>query len=733
MCLAGWVSESPAAPAAPYQPPANPRVEKTINRQWTFNYFPAEKADSLGCQAPDIDDSTWPAVALPHTWSTFETTGKVHPFIYDASEKDDPYWWYGWGWYRKHFSIGKEQAGRKVFVEFDGMQKYSKVFVNGKLAGDHKGGYTAFSFDITDLVQFGEDNVLAVAVNNRQNDPFRIPPMSAGNFDVYGGIYRDARLVIKDRLYVPFQGFDKHEGGTFVTTPKVSAAAAEVRIRTWVKNDYAAAKQCELRTTIADAEGNVVQTLPAARKTLQPGALAGFDQTSGPVARPRLWSPETPYVYKVSSDVCDGGVVADHFESPLGIREFKWDYEQDRLMLNGKKVIIHGSNRHQEYPWLGDATPKWLHLLDMRDFKLNLNHNFMRTAHYPQDPCIYDFNDHYGIITIEEAPNIKRQEFSEEIQIQQLREMIRRDRNHPSIFFWSMGNETDHAVDSQYAVEEDTTRLIHARDIYNESAGKQVATTSKQIALESLLRCTIRGWYNRDVRDLEPDSAQQAGTETWQHDRNAQEIIKRNQGRAADDRVNLNTWLYEDHGCDREYANSPLKHVNPKGFVDSWRTPKYFYYLWQAVYAEKPMVFIHPHFWRSQYLGQKKEIVVDSNCEAVELKINGRSVATLQPRIEAANVIRFKDVPIEPGVLTAEGKRGGQTVVGKVVLAGPPARLTLTANPVALGRRARLRRACSRRPSGRGGQPYLWRNQHPPVGGVGSRDAGGSAGLCHRH
>jgi beta-galactosidase len=126
-------------------------------------------------------------------------------------------------------------------------------------------------------------------------------------------------------------------------------------------------------------------------------------------------------------------------------------------------VIIHGSNRYQEYPWLGDATPKWLHLLDMRDFRLNLNHNFMRTAHYPQNPAIYDFTDRCGIIVIEEAPNIKRQKFSDEVQEQQLREMIRRDRNHPSIFFWSMGNETDDAVDSKLAVEEDNTRIIHAR------------------------------------------------------------------------------------------------------------------------------------------------------------------------------------------------------------------------------------------------------------------------------
>jgi beta-galactosidase len=678
----GWIAGVGASetPEQRYEGPTTHRIERTINREWTFNYLPDPSADGAGCEGVGFDDSTWPAVAVPHTWQTYETTGKVHPFVYDASEKDDPYWWRGWGWYRKHFSIGTEQAGRRVFVEFDGVQKYSKVWVNGRSVGDHKGGYSGFYFDITDLVRFGQDNVLAVAVNNRQNDPLRIPPMSAGNFDVYGGIYRDVRIVIKDRLHIPFQGSYRHQGGTFVTTPKVSEEAADVRIRTWIKNDGAGAKECELRTILVNAEGNVVQRLTA-KKSIPPGEMAEFDQTSQPIAHPHLWSPETPYVYTVASEVWDVGEAVDRFVSPLGIREFKWDYENNRLILNSKKVIIHGSNRHQEYPWLGDATPKWLHMLDMRDFRLNLNHNFMRTAHYPQDPAIYDFCDRYGIIVIEEAPNIKRQKFSDEVQEQQLREMIRRDRNHPSIFFWSMGNETDDAVDSKFAVEEDATRLIHARDVYNDSAGKYVTTTSKNLALESLLRCTIRGWYNADVRDLEPASVQQTGHETWQHDQNAREIIKRNQGRTPDDRANLNTWLYEDHGADREYANCPLKHVNPKGFVDCWRTPKYFYYLWQAVYADQPMVFIHPHFWRSQYLGQKKEIVVDSNCDVVELKVNGRSAGVLKPCVEEANVIRFQDVLIERGVLRAEGRKGGQTVTAAVVMAGPPARLALSANP----------------------------------------------------
>ena len=209
--------------------------------------FPGSGRRRRRLPGADFNDSTWPAIAVPHTWQTYETTGKVHPFLFDASEKDDPYWWRGWGWYRKHFSIGKEQAGRKVFVEFDGVQKYSRVWVNGQPVGDHKGGYSGFYFDITDLVRWGQDNVLAVAVCNRQNDPFRIPPMSAGNFDVYGGIYRDVRLVVTDRLYIPFQGSSKHQGGTFVTTPSVSQDAAEVRIRTWVSNDYPTARDCELQ------------------------------------------------------------------------------------------------------------------------------------------------------------------------------------------------------------------------------------------------------------------------------------------------------------------------------------------------------------------------------------------------------------------------------------------------------------------------------------------------------
>ena len=124
------------------------RIEKVINSQWTFNYFPASGANR-GYEAPGFDDSKWPAISIPHTWSTFETTGQIHPFIRNASETENPYWWIGWGWYRKHFSVNREFSGNKVFIEFEGVQKYCKVWLNGKYLGDHKGGYGSFDFDIT--------------------------------------------------------------------------------------------------------------------------------------------------------------------------------------------------------------------------------------------------------------------------------------------------------------------------------------------------------------------------------------------------------------------------------------------------------------------------------------------------------------------------------------------------------------------------------------------------------
>lgn len=646
------------------------RIEKTINTQWTFNYFPEPDADKNGCQAINYDDSKWSAIALPHTWMTYETTGELHPYIKNASDKDNPYWWNGWGWYRKRIVIGNEYKDSKIFFEFDGVQKYSKIYLNGKLLGDSKGGFNSFEMEATDAVKFGEENILTVAVNNALNDKNKIPPMNAGNWVVYGGIDRDVRLVIKNKLYIPFQGSYKHEGGTFVTTPLVNDKEGIANVKTFVKNEFSSPQIATLKTTITAIDNSVVAEMENTG-TIEPGTIFMFNQTSGKIRKPILWSPETPYIYNVYSQVYMGKRLVDTYYSPLGFRFFHWNYVTDRLWLNGKEVRVHGQNRHEEFPWVGSAFPKWIAMRDMNDIRINLEHNFMRTAHYSHDPSIYNYTDRNGIIIDEEQPNIKNQEFNHLVQEQNCRETIRRDRNHPSIFFWSMGNETTDAADSKWAHEEDTTRIITSRAVYNNSMGDFAPHSEKNMSIEGFLRCTIKGWYDKDDKNLEPSDGQLAGTEVNDVNHALEKNVQSAYG---------SVWLYADHGADREYVNSPLKHINPKGWVDSWRNPKFKYYLWQANFAGKPMVFIQYNFWRARYLGQKKNIVVNSNCDEVELFVNHKSLGKKKPNADNQFTVVFNNVGIEDGTIEAIGTRkNGEKASYSIQMAGEEAKIAVSA------------------------------------------------------
>ena len=386
----------------------------------------------------------------------------------------------------KRFTVNSSYSGRKVFIEFEGVQKYCKVWLNGKYLGDHKGGYGSFDFDITDFLIEGKENVLAVAVNNSQNDKFRIPPMMTGKFNIYGGIYRNVTLVLKDKLYIPMQGSAAHEGGTFVMTPNVSEKSGTVRVQTWVKNDYPQAKSCVLTTYIHDATGRLVKMMKL-KATINAGTVYKFDQTMKPLAKPNLWSHDNPYLYSVYSEITEGKRVADGYLSPLGFRWFRWDYSDNCLYLNGKKSDIRGINRQEEFPWLGGALPEWITIMDLKNIA-DLKYNLLLTASYPGNKKVYDLADENGLVVIEESPGTGNQDFSAEVQAQQMKEMIRRDRNHPSILFWSMGNETDHAADSKYAVAEDTTRILTARKISNRSTDTYLKHSYDNLDIDDMQR-----------------------------------------------------------------------------------------------------------------------------------------------------------------------------------------------------------------------------------------------------
>ncbi len=678
----------------PIQFPGN-RVEVRLTTDWTFNYFPEgsnatdnkypgfnderwNQPDAAIWETiiehPKFNDSGWSAVAVPHTWSTYETTGEIHPYIKNPSPKDDPYWWNGLGWYRKKFIIENKYADKKVFVEFEGVQKNCRVYINGKIVGEHFGGYTGFSVDLTDYINFGGINVLVVSVSNRQIDDFKVAPMDGGCWNVYGGIYRPVKLVLTNKIYVPYQGSHKFEGGTFITTPDVSEQKADVRVRTWVKNEYNEPKQCTLNTILVDKNGQVVSEI-SETKIINSGYNQSFDQTTI-LKNPLLWDVDHPNMYQAISRVIIDSELADEFKSSFGIREFRWDFDTNRLYLNGKMVNLQGFNRHQEYPWLGDAIPDFIHEMDLKDIKENLNCTFIRPGQYITAPYVYDLCDRLGLITCGEFPFVKDRDFTYEFQEQYAREVVRQYRNHPSIFLWDVGDETNRSADSQWVREEDAIRYITCRHDPSQSPGKYINLTSEDLRLAKMLRCNVRGWYDDDEKNFRPENQQHTSNEQYRH-----EIARISpQGTTSDriDQPNLIVWLYEDHGCDREYQNAPVLHYNPKGWVDNYRVPKFVYYLWQANYSRQPMIFIHPQFWRPQYIGQKKDIEIDSNCESVELFVNGKSAGILKPDAGNFHVVKFRNIQIEPGVLTVKGIKNGRLFSKDLRMAGPPAKLKLT-------------------------------------------------------
>lgn len=482
------------------------RVEQVINSNWTFNYFPREST-AKNYEAFGFDDSKWPAISIPHTWRTYETTGELHPFIVNSAEDDNMYWWTGWGWYRKRFALNKENFGRKVFIEFEGVQKYCKVWLNGKYLGDHNGAYGSFDFDITEIVKpEGSENVLAVAVNNFQEGsaPFFHDP--GGSYYEYGGIIRNVRLVLKDHLHIPMQGSAAHEGGTFITTPVVSEKEAVVRVLTWVKNDYTQKKNTTLRTTIYDAANRSVQVI-SSQSSINPGELFMFDQTFKPIKAPRLWSPDNPYLYEVKSEVIDANAVVDVYSSPLGLRTYKWDSNKKILTINGKHTVLKGGNRKQDFPWLGGAVPDWLILTDCKYKQEAEGYNILRTIYNQDNRIVYEQADKSGIVIDAETYGINDRNSSPREVEQKVKEIIRSNRNHPSVFFWSFGSDAGFSAGSKFAQTEDPARQVLPGRINPDSSASYYNYDKKNIKTPASLnvagaaRISLTGSHNKIAAD----------------------------------------------------------------------------------------------------------------------------------------------------------------------------------------------------------------------------------------
>jgi hypothetical protein len=405
-----------------------PRQQINFNREWKF-----QLGDQVGEEAVTFDDAKWDAIGLPHSFS----------MPYFAASR----FYTGYGWYRKHFDVPVEWSGKRMFLEFDGAFQDAEIFINGRRIAEHKGGYTGFSLDITDAVK-ASDNVVAVRLNNLWNA--QLAPR-AGEHVFSGGIYRDVRLVVTDPLHVTWYG-------TFVTTPQVSAAAGTVNVKTEIRNDGATEKNCAVQTDILDPSGKKVASI-SSTQSVAAGATVTFDQTTAPIASPKLWHPEHPFLYTAVSKIFDGNKLADNFSTLFGFRWFKWTADQG-FFLNGAHLYFKGADVHQDHAGWGDAVADSGFIRDVKLVK-DAGFQFIRGSHYPHNPAFADACDQLGVLFWSEncfwgmggrspdgfwnasayPTNAADDAAFEQSVRDSLRDMIRINRNHPSIVAWSMCNE----------------------------------------------------------------------------------------------------------------------------------------------------------------------------------------------------------------------------------------------------------------------------------------------------
>ena len=387
-----------------------------INTNWSFH-----KGDLDNVY--DTADSLWSPVNLPHTWNAAD------PF------DEEPGYFRGVCWYRKSLDNALLNRSGRVFVFFEGANQNSEVFLNGNQVGSHLGGYTAFTFDITDFLVPG-NNVLFVKVDNSHDE--MVPPLK-GDFNFYGGIYRDVSLVITHDVHYGLEEYAA--SGVYVTTGAVSGSRATLGVRARIfSSQQLSYKGLLVRHTVLDDRGVAVATSES-QYDLSSGFLTTVDSLEIPGPEP--WSPGNPYCYSIVSEIIDpAGQILDKLHETFGVREFHFDADSG-FSINHQHVKLIGVNRHQDYPGKGNALTDEEHLRDVKMIR-EMGCNFFRTAHYPQDKAVLDACDRLGLVVSMEIPldhdQTDDEAFYRNSEVMAL-EMIHQYYNHPSIVIWAYMNE----------------------------------------------------------------------------------------------------------------------------------------------------------------------------------------------------------------------------------------------------------------------------------------------------
>ena len=668
---------------------AEARVVLNMNTGWAFHRGEVESGGQ-----PGLDDSGWIAATIPHIMQ-LEKKHCGGDIIYD-----------GVGWYRRTFRVPSQYKDKQIKISFEGVMNACEVYLNGQKISAHRGGYVGFVTDITTRINWDRDNLLAVRVS-AEYDPLTPPgkPQAGMDFYYYSGIYRDVEMVISDPLHIT-HALEEDEvagGGIFVTYPVVGKEKAVTHVKAHVRNEGKRKRKAQLRTQLIDKSGKIV-TCQLTPFRLSAGEAIHLEQNLE-IVHPSLWHPYDPNLYTLQNEIVENGKVVDCHTESIGIRTIAYTRDGG-FYINGESLYLRGANRHQAFAHIGDAAADSMQERDVIDLKRG-GCNAVRAAHYPQDPAFLAACDKYGLLVVECIPGWQYFK-NDSTFISRLyevgKQMIRRDRNHPSVILWETAlNE------SRYPAE--IARNLYAI-AHTEYPGDQMYTAGDYFGHADRVDCfdvfykqvsrfpkdgDVMSNYPEDQIAVKPLFCREWGDGVGEKPRvslmeNEEEQLKQCRGRFlqlnghgyfdwcmldANPRMGGHfLWSYND------YARGAEQETMFCGIVDINRYPKFSYYMMQSMRDKEisqpglydgPMVFIASQNTASRYVSSVNEITVFSNCDEVRLFRNHHLIGK-QMRKERTPLYRsivekggspcyvFNAGTYEAGELVAEGIVDGKVV-----------------------------------------------------------------------
>ena len=619
-----------------------------INDNWL--YLEDNQSSPAGLSQSKVE---WRKINLPHTWNAFDPTDAEPGYRRDAS------------WYEKSLYVPALNEGTVLKLYFEGINIKSEVYVNGQKAGGHIGGYLGFDVDITPFVKENQTNIILVRADNSYNS--EVVPSQKADYFIFGGISRDVWLKVLPSAYV---------NGMHISTPQVSETSASTHVKVWLENN-SGNKNLSISASLKDKTGKEIASVT---KKLKTSNEIEFDFKK--LKNPNLWSPDDPYLYTVEINLKEGNKVIDTYSDRCGYRWFEFK-DHGPFYLNGKRLVIRGTHRHEEHAGLGNALPNSQHRKDMEMIK-DMGANFVRLAHYPQDPEVYKACDELGLLVWDENPWCRGGVGNEEWKENDKRifsEMIDQNYNHTSIIIWSLGNEIywlpdfpgGGDVDSIRAFLTELNDLAHTKDPYRLTATRKFYEGSDIVDVFS--PSIWAGWYSGVYKGYENaihDSQEKypkflhveyggsslpgrhseqpitgdglLNPDEWEE--NVNQVKIQNIANIGDwsenyvvdlfdwhlrytelskDFTGNVQWAFKDFGTPLRPENA-IPYMNQKGLVDRAGNPKDAYYVFKSYWNQKDkFCYIESHTWtdRSGPEDLAREVCVYSNCEEVELFVNG--------------------------------------------------------------------------------------------------------------